>query len=131
MRPLARLLEPRTVAHAHCDLPYGVYDPAQARIEPSPSRSWLVQDGAPLYDIQALLGHESFQTTERYAHLAPGAATACSSREPGGQRKTLAHMSRTATINKAEKTKSALAGRTGFEPVTSSVSQYRRRTSGG
>ncbi|MGH3247467.1 MAG: superoxide dismutase, Ni [Trebonia sp.] len=30
---LARLLEPRTVAHAHCDLPCGVYDPAQARIE--------------------------------------------------------------------------------------------------
>jgi hypothetical protein len=33
MRPLARLLEPRVVAHAHCDLPCGVYDPAQARIE--------------------------------------------------------------------------------------------------
>ena len=33
MRLLARLLEPRTVAHAHCDLPCGVYDPAQARIE--------------------------------------------------------------------------------------------------
>ena len=26
-------LRPRTVAHAHCDLPCGVYDPAQARIE--------------------------------------------------------------------------------------------------
>ena len=24
---------PRTVVHAHCDLPCGVYDPAQARIE--------------------------------------------------------------------------------------------------
>ena len=35
--------------------------------------SWLVQDGVPLYDVQALLGHESFQTTERYAHLAPDA----------------------------------------------------------
>ncbi len=33
MRLLARLLEPRAVAHAHCDLPCGVYDPAQARIE--------------------------------------------------------------------------------------------------
>jgi nickel superoxide dismutase len=33
MRLLARLLEPRTVVHAHCDLPCGVYDPAQARIE--------------------------------------------------------------------------------------------------
>lgn len=29
-------------------------------------------DGVPLYDVQALLGHESFRTTERYAHLAPG-----------------------------------------------------------
>lgn len=35
--------------------------------------SWLVQDGVPLYDVQALLGHESFQTTQRYAHLAPDA----------------------------------------------------------
>ena len=33
MRLLARLLEPKAVAHAHCDLPCGVYDPAQARIE--------------------------------------------------------------------------------------------------
>lgn len=33
--------------------------------------SWLVQDGVPLYDVQALLGHESFATTQRYAHLAP------------------------------------------------------------
>ena len=28
-----RLLTPRKVAHAHCDLMCGVYDPAQARIE--------------------------------------------------------------------------------------------------
>src|ERR1700733_7241972 len=33
MRLLARLLEPRATAHAHCDLPCGVYAPAQARIE--------------------------------------------------------------------------------------------------
>jgi nickel superoxide dismutase len=33
MRLLARLLEPKAVANAHCDLPCGVYDPAQARIE--------------------------------------------------------------------------------------------------
>src|SRR6266550_3088454 len=33
MRLLARLLEPETIVHAHCDLPCGVYDPAQARIE--------------------------------------------------------------------------------------------------
>ncbi len=30
---LPRALTPRTVVQAHCDLPCGVYDPAQARIE--------------------------------------------------------------------------------------------------
>ena len=33
MSRLRRLLAPRVVAHAHCDIPCGVYDPAQARIE--------------------------------------------------------------------------------------------------
>ena len=33
MRLLARALEPKTTVYAHCDLPCGVYDPAQARIE--------------------------------------------------------------------------------------------------
>ena len=28
-----RLFTPKTVVRAHCDLPCGVYDPAQARIE--------------------------------------------------------------------------------------------------
>ena len=32
-RALTGLLTPPTVVHAHCDLPCGVYDPAQARIE--------------------------------------------------------------------------------------------------
>lgn len=32
-KTLADLLKPGRVAHAHCDLPCGVYDPAQARIE--------------------------------------------------------------------------------------------------
>ena len=32
-RTLARLLAPTTTARAHCDLPCGVYDPEQARIE--------------------------------------------------------------------------------------------------
>lgn len=27
----------------------------------------------PLYDVQALLGHEDYATTQRYAHLAPDA----------------------------------------------------------
>ena len=30
---LARLLAPRVTVEAHCDLPCGVYDPAQARVE--------------------------------------------------------------------------------------------------
>jgi len=33
MRLIARVLAPRVIVHAHCDLPCGVYDPAQARIE--------------------------------------------------------------------------------------------------
>jgi nickel superoxide dismutase len=33
MSLLARVLAPKATAHAHCDLPCGVYDPAQARIE--------------------------------------------------------------------------------------------------
>ena len=33
MRLPTRLFAPKSVAHAHCDLPCGVYDPAQARIE--------------------------------------------------------------------------------------------------
>jgi Phage integrase family len=55
-------------------------DDAQHRIRHFPPRimwhtpaSWLVQDGVPLYDVQALLGHESFATTQRYARLAPDA----------------------------------------------------------
>jgi nickel superoxide dismutase len=33
MRLLERLLAPKATVHAHCDLPCGIYDPAQARIE--------------------------------------------------------------------------------------------------
>ena len=33
MSRLRSWLAPRAVAHAHCDIPCGVYDPAQARIE--------------------------------------------------------------------------------------------------
>jgi nickel superoxide dismutase len=33
MSPLTRWLAPSTTARAHCDLPCGIYDPEQARIE--------------------------------------------------------------------------------------------------
>ena len=33
MSILTRVLAPKAIAHAHCDLPCGVYDPEQARIE--------------------------------------------------------------------------------------------------
>jgi nickel superoxide dismutase len=33
MSLLSTLFTPRTIVNAHCDLPCGVYDPAQARIE--------------------------------------------------------------------------------------------------
>jgi len=61
---------------------YDAIDAASAadpipRIDPHDCRhtaaSWLAQDGVPLYEIQALLGHESAQTTQRYAHLQAGA----------------------------------------------------------
>lgn len=33
--------------------------------------SWLVQDGASLYEVQKLLGHSSGRITEMYSHLQP------------------------------------------------------------
>lgn len=35
--------------------------------------SWLVMAGVDLYRVQALLGHESASTTQKYAHLMPDA----------------------------------------------------------
>ena len=42
---LSRLFTPKTVVHAHCDLPCGVYDPAQARIE-AESVKMIIQKAA-------------------------------------------------------------------------------------
>jgi site-specific recombinase XerD len=35
--------------------------------------SFLVNSGRSLYEVQKLLGHSNAKTTQRYAHLAPGA----------------------------------------------------------
>jgi nickel superoxide dismutase len=54
---LPRLLTPRTVVSAHCDLPCGVYDPAQAKIEAESVKAICVkyQDNAdPEFRIRAL-----------------------------------------------------------------------------
>ena len=55
---LTRLLAPRTVAHAHCDLPCGVYDPAQARIEAESVKAIMEkyqQNEDPVYRTRALI----------------------------------------------------------------------------
>jgi hypothetical protein len=56
-----------------CDKPEHKIRRFAPRVMRHTAASWLVQDGVPLYDVQALLGHESFATTQRYAHLAPDA----------------------------------------------------------
>jgi nickel superoxide dismutase len=40
---VSALLAPRTTAYAHCDLPCGVYDPAQARIEAESVKACMVK----------------------------------------------------------------------------------------
>jgi integrase len=55
---------------AHPELEIPDYAPHALR---HTAASLLVQDGVPLYDVQRLLGHESFAVTARYAHLAPDA----------------------------------------------------------
>lgn len=47
--------------------------PCSPRIMRHTAASWLVMDGVDLYRVQAMLGHESFRTTQIYAHLAPSA----------------------------------------------------------
>ena len=55
---LPRLLVPRIVAHAHCDLPCGVYDPAQARIEAESVKAIMEkyqQNEDPVFRTRALI----------------------------------------------------------------------------
>ena len=66
---LTRLLAPRTVAHAHCDLPCGVYDPAQARIEAELVKAIMEkyqQNEDPVYRTRALIIKE--QRSELVKH---------------------------------------------------------------
>jgi nickel superoxide dismutase len=43
---LMRLFAPRVTVHAHCDLPCGVYDPAQARLEAESVKACIVKYNA-------------------------------------------------------------------------------------
>jgi nickel superoxide dismutase len=40
---LSRIFTPSTTAYAHCDLPCGIYDPAQARIEAESVKACMVK----------------------------------------------------------------------------------------
>jgi nickel superoxide dismutase len=40
---VTKIIAPRTSAYAHCDLPCGVYDPAQARIEAESVKACMVK----------------------------------------------------------------------------------------
>src|ERR1035437_8669653 len=57
MRLLMRLLEPKAVAYAHRDLPGGIYDPAQARIEAESLKALdeNQQDPDPAFRNRALI----------------------------------------------------------------------------
>jgi nickel superoxide dismutase len=52
------VFRPRTVAYAHCDLPCGVYDPAQARIEAESVKAIMEKyqgNEDPVFRARALL----------------------------------------------------------------------------
>jgi hypothetical protein len=81
---LVQALEPDTAPAQRADdgdqVGQGPGQPVQARHDQGVAGPQGVQAGrqlgpvgVPLYDVQALLGHESYRTTERHAHLAPDA----------------------------------------------------------
>ena len=66
---LARLLRPKTTVSAHCDLPCGVYDPAQARIEAESVKAIIEKYEAnddPVFRARALIIKE--QRSELVKH---------------------------------------------------------------
>ncbi len=69
MRLLTRLLAPKSVAYAHCDLPCGVYDPAQAKIEAQSVKAIAEKYAAnedPAFRVRALIIKE--QRSELVKH---------------------------------------------------------------
>jgi nickel superoxide dismutase len=69
MRLLTRVLAPKSVAHAHCDLPCGVYDPAQAMIEAQSVKAICEKYAAnedPAFRVRALIIKE--QRSELVKH---------------------------------------------------------------
>jgi integrase len=71
-RPGAMVLAGKCTPQA-CDDPRHRIRRFAPRVMRHTAASWLVQDGVPPYDVQALLGHEDYATTQRYAHLRPEA----------------------------------------------------------
>jgi nickel superoxide dismutase len=66
---LARILRPKTMVSAHCDLPCGVYDPAQARIEAESVKAIVEKYEAnedPVFRARALIIKE--QRSELVKH---------------------------------------------------------------
>ena len=64
-----RLFRPSTVAYAHCDLPCGVYDPAQARIEAESVKAIMEKyqgNDDPVFRTRALIIKE--QRSELVKH---------------------------------------------------------------
>jgi MFS family permease len=65
MRLLARLLEPRAVAHAHSDVPGGIHDPAQARSGAESLKAIdekYQQDADPEFRTRALIDRRAVPT---------------------------------------------------------------------
>jgi integrase len=81
---------------AHPELEIPDYAPHALRHS---AASWLVQDGVSLYEVQRLLGHESFAVTQRYSHLAPDAHQVV---EAAWARIRAAHPRRTAPLRRPE-----------------------------
>jgi nickel superoxide dismutase len=66
---LPRILTPRTIVRAHCDLPCGVYDPAQAKIEADSVKAIcekLASNNDPDFRIRAFIIKE--QRSELVKH---------------------------------------------------------------